>query len=203
VRLGQRSERVAVTRLPGRSGRLLPPQPSRHLRAAGFRGTRTARFSLEGEMTIADRAVLVTGASRGIGQALLEEALRRAAKRVYAGTRQPLAHLEGRVTPLTLDVTNAAQTQAVVERVVAHAILHREPHRFARILKSLLLRNQPEKPSTEHRLRATSDLRRRATLTISARASRPSIRPALRRRQQAWRGRRSAVTAQASCGRAS
>src|SRR5438034_7583789 len=68
-------------------------------------------------MTIADRAVLVTGANRGIGQALVEEALGRGAKRVYAGTRQPLAHLDRRVTPLTLDVTNAAQTQAAVESV--------------------------------------------------------------------------------------
>ncbi len=68
-------------------------------------------------MTIADRAVLVTGANRGIGEALVEEALRRGAKRVYAGTRQPLAHLDGRVTPLTLDVTDAAQIRAAVERV--------------------------------------------------------------------------------------
>jgi NAD(P)-dependent dehydrogenase (short-subunit alcohol dehydrogenase family) len=67
-------------------------------------------------MTIADRAVLVTGANRGIGQALVEEALRRGAKRVYAGTRQPLAHLDGRVTPLSLDVTNAAQIQGAVYR---------------------------------------------------------------------------------------
>jgi hypothetical protein len=29
--------------------------------------------------------------------ALVEEALRRGAKRVYAGTRQPLAHPDGRV----------------------------------------------------------------------------------------------------------
>ncbi len=50
-------------------------------------------------MTIADRAVLVTGGNRGIGQALVEDALRRGAKRVYAGTRQPLAHLDRRVTP--------------------------------------------------------------------------------------------------------
>jgi len=74
-------------------------------------------------MTIADRAVLVTGANRGIGQALVEEASRRGAKRVYAGTRQPLAHSDGRVTPLTLDVTNAAQTQAAVERVESLDIL--------------------------------------------------------------------------------
>jgi NAD(P)-dependent dehydrogenase (short-subunit alcohol dehydrogenase family) len=36
---------------------------------------------------------------------------------VYAGTRQPLTHADERVTPLTLDVTNAAQTQAAVESV--------------------------------------------------------------------------------------
>ncbi len=74
-------------------------------------------------MTIADRAVLVTGANRGIGQALVEEALRRGAKRVYAGTRQPLAHSDGRVTPLTLDVTDAAQIQAAVERVESLDVL--------------------------------------------------------------------------------
>jgi NAD(P)-dependent dehydrogenase (short-subunit alcohol dehydrogenase family) len=74
-------------------------------------------------MTIADRAVLVTAANRGIGQALVEEALRRGAKRVYAGTRQPLAHFDGRVTPLTLDVTNAAHIQGAVERVESLDIL--------------------------------------------------------------------------------
>ncbi|MCW3046837.1 MAG: Short-chain dehydrogenase [Solirubrobacterales bacterium] len=74
-------------------------------------------------MTIEDRAVLVTGANRGIGQALVEEALRRGAKRVYAGTRQPLVHSDARVTPLTLDVTDAEQTQAAVERVESLDIL--------------------------------------------------------------------------------
>jgi NAD(P)-dependent dehydrogenase (short-subunit alcohol dehydrogenase family) len=74
-------------------------------------------------MTIADRAVLVTGANRGIGQALVEEALRRDAKRVYAGTRRPLAHEDGCVTPLTLDVTDAAQIREAVERVESLDIL--------------------------------------------------------------------------------
>jgi hypothetical protein len=60
-------------------------------------------------MQIADSTVLVTGANRGLGKALVEEALRRDAKRVYAGARQSLAHGDKRVTPLTLDVTNTAQ----------------------------------------------------------------------------------------------
>jgi NAD(P)-dependent dehydrogenase (short-subunit alcohol dehydrogenase family) len=74
-------------------------------------------------MTLAGKAVLVTGANRGIGQALVEEALVRGAKRVYAGTRQPLAHPDGRVTPLTLDITSAAQTHVAVESVEALDIL--------------------------------------------------------------------------------
>jgi NAD(P)-dependent dehydrogenase (short-subunit alcohol dehydrogenase family) len=73
--------------------------------------------------TISDKAVLVTGANRGIGRALVEEALQKGAKRVYAGTRQPLTHPDGRVTPLTLDVSNAAQIQAAVESVESLDIL--------------------------------------------------------------------------------
>jgi NAD(P)-dependent dehydrogenase (short-subunit alcohol dehydrogenase family) len=68
-------------------------------------------------MTVKDKAVLVTGANRGIGQALVEEALRRGAKRVYAGTRHPFSHLDRRVTPLMLDVTNVSQIQRAVGEV--------------------------------------------------------------------------------------
>jgi NAD(P)-dependent dehydrogenase (short-subunit alcohol dehydrogenase family) len=80
--------------------------PHQHLRTRG-----TGR-------TVADRAALVTGANRGIGRALVAEARSRGAKRVHAGTGQPLAHPDGRgrVTPLTLDVTNQAQIQAAAEK---------------------------------------------------------------------------------------
>lgn len=74
-------------------------------------------------MTIVGSVVLVTGANRGIGQALVTEALSRGADRVYAGTRQPLAHPDGRVTPLTLDVTSTEQIRAAAEEVGALDIL--------------------------------------------------------------------------------
>jgi NAD(P)-dependent dehydrogenase (short-subunit alcohol dehydrogenase family) len=74
-------------------------------------------------MKISDSTVLVTGANRGLGKALVEEALRRGAKRIYAGARRPFVHAEQRVTPLTLDVTNAAQIRAAVEKVDALDIL--------------------------------------------------------------------------------
>ncbi len=42
---------------------------------------------------------------------------------MYAGTRQPLAHPDGRVTPLILDVTSAAQIQAAADQVESLDIL--------------------------------------------------------------------------------
>lgn len=74
-------------------------------------------------MKINDKTVLITGANRGIGRALVGEALRRGAKRVYAGTRAPFAHSDGRVTPLTLDVTNATQIREAVEKIESLDVL--------------------------------------------------------------------------------
>lgn len=68
-------------------------------------------------MNIKNKVILITGANRGIGRALLEEALKRGAKRVYAGTRVSLTHPDPRVTPLTLDVTNSEQIEKAVREI--------------------------------------------------------------------------------------
>ena len=66
---------------------------------------------------VANKTILITGANRGIGRALVDEALRRGAQRVFAGSRGPLDITDDRVTALTLDVTNVPQIQRAVEAV--------------------------------------------------------------------------------------
>jgi NAD(P)-dependent dehydrogenase (short-subunit alcohol dehydrogenase family) len=75
-------------------------------------------------MNIEDKTILITGANRGLGRALVDEALRRGAKRVYAGRRGgALQNADERVTPVTLDVTNAALIQDAVGNVKSLDVL--------------------------------------------------------------------------------
>jgi NAD(P)-dependent dehydrogenase (short-subunit alcohol dehydrogenase family) len=60
---------------------------------------------------------LVTGANRGLGHALVDEALRRGAARVHAGARQPVAHADSRVIPVVLDVTDDAQIRRAADEL--------------------------------------------------------------------------------------
>jgi NAD(P)-dependent dehydrogenase (short-subunit alcohol dehydrogenase family) len=68
-------------------------------------------------MDTTPKSILVTGANRGLGQALVEEALSRGAERVYAATRRPFPHPDPRVTPLVFDITDEAEVRGVAEQV--------------------------------------------------------------------------------------
>jgi NAD(P)-dependent dehydrogenase (short-subunit alcohol dehydrogenase family) len=75
------------------------------------------------QTTIADKTVMVTGANRGLGSALVEELLRRGAARVYAASRNGMVASGERVVPVVLDVTDEAQVQRVVVQVGSLDIL--------------------------------------------------------------------------------
>lgn len=74
-------------------------------------------------MDIRNATLLVTGANRGLGRAIVEASLARGAARVFAGARELrtleplLARGEGRVIPLRIDVTDAASLQAAAAQV--------------------------------------------------------------------------------------
>lgn len=69
-------------------------------------------------MNIRDNVILVTGANRGLGRALVLEGLAAGAKRVYAGARDPkqletlVATASDKIVPLAIDVTDAKSLEA-------------------------------------------------------------------------------------------
>jgi NAD(P)-dependent dehydrogenase (short-subunit alcohol dehydrogenase family) len=58
--------------------------------------------------------VLVTGANGGLGTHFVHDALARGAAKVYATARSPRTWDDGRIVPLTLDVTDPASIDAAV-----------------------------------------------------------------------------------------
>lgn len=73
-------------------------------------------------MKIQGKNVLVSGANRGIGRALVDALIERDAARIYAGARDEaslpaLAAIDPRVTPLRLDITRADEVATAVARI--------------------------------------------------------------------------------------
>lgn len=80
-------------------------------------------------MQIENHTVLVTGANRGIGQALVQAFAEAGAKKIYATARDPrsleatLASNRSKVTPLQLDVTNTKSVAAAADKASDVTIL--------------------------------------------------------------------------------
>ncbi|MGW2419608.1 SDR family oxidoreductase [Streptomyces sp. NPDC001709] len=72
---------------------------------------------------IKDSVVLVTGGSRGLGKALVEELYTRGAAKVYATARDPRTVTHPDAVPLALEVTDPASVEAAVARAQDVTIL--------------------------------------------------------------------------------
>jgi len=77
-------------------------------------------------MNVHNKTILITGANRGIGAALVTAALELGAKKVYASARNPAklpAFNDARVVPLALDITDAASIRAAAEQAADVQVL--------------------------------------------------------------------------------
>lgn len=69
-------------------------------------------------MKITDAVVFVTGANRGLGLVLAQEALQRGAKKVYAGMRSTVGFDQDGIIPVQIDVTDTESIQKAVAECV-------------------------------------------------------------------------------------
>lgn len=74
-------------------------------------------------MNFNNAVVLITGANRGLGKALAQAAVAAGARKVYAAARNPATVDIAGVTPIRLDVTNAADIAAAVQAIPDLTIL--------------------------------------------------------------------------------
>ena len=67
-------------------------------------------------MKIEGSVALVTGANRGLGKAYVEALRAAGAAKIYAGARQPMDAIDGRVIPIRLDVTSQADVESAARQ---------------------------------------------------------------------------------------
>lgn len=82
--------------------------------------------------TLNNATVFVTGANGGLGTRLVEAALSRGARRVYAGARSPRDWADDRVVPVTVDLGAAASIDEAVKQTGDTTILVNNAATFPR-----------------------------------------------------------------------
>lgn len=83
-----------------------------HVIAATGERTRSKTYRRMLRPIFVNKAVLITATNRGIGAGLVNDALKRAVKQVYAAMQVSVPHADPSVKPVTLNVTNGEQTAA-------------------------------------------------------------------------------------------
>ncbi|MGO8654465.1 SDR family NAD(P)-dependent oxidoreductase, partial [Rhizobium ruizarguesonis] len=74
-------------------------------------------------MELNNETIFITGANRGLGLAFAREAVRRGAKKVYAGMRNTKGFDEPGVVPIRIDVTDPTSVAAAAETAADTTIL--------------------------------------------------------------------------------